>query len=72
MTRVQYEWSDGFDGIALVYLFPREYLMKEDEVFAYLAPWMGTFTAAVIVTMCDPRQYPTARQLEKACGMILQ
>jgi len=47
-------------------------LAKDDEVFSRLAPWMGTYTAAVIVTMCNPRQYMTARQLEKACGLNLR
>jgi transposase len=47
-------------------------LAKEDEVFARLQPWMGTYTAAAIVTLCDPRQYMTARQLEKACGLNLR
>jgi transposase len=43
-----------------------------DEAFTHLAPWMGTFTAAAIVTLCDPRQYEHARQLEKACGLNLR
>lgn len=43
-----------------------------DEVFARLKPWMGTFTAAAMVSMCDPRQYAHARQLEKACGLNLR
>lgn len=47
-------------------------LAKDDEVFARLQTWMGTFTAAVIVTLCDPRQYANARQLEKACGLNLR
>lgn len=45
---------------------------KDDEVFARLSRWMGVYTAAVIVTHVDPRQYPTARQLEKACGLNLR
>lgn len=45
---------------------------KSDEVFTRLAPWMGPFTSAAIVTMCDPRQYAHARQLEKACGLNLR
>lgn len=47
-------------------------LGKDDEVFARLETWMGTYTAAVIVTFCDPRQYAGARQLEKACGLNLR
>jgi transposase len=47
-------------------------LAEDDEVFARLKPLMGTYTAAVIVTMCDPRQYAKARQLEKACGLNLR
>jgi transposase len=45
---------------------------QHDEVYARLAPWMGTYTTAVITTMCDPRQYANARQLEKACGLNLR
>jgi transposase len=45
---------------------------KDDEVFARLATWMGVYTAAVVVTHVDPRQYTTARQLEKACGLNLR
>jgi transposase len=45
---------------------------KEDEVFGRLATWMGVYTAAVIVTHADPRQYGSARQLEKACGLNLR
>ena len=47
----------------------KENVEGESVVLKY--PLAGV-TAAVIVTMCDPRQYPTARQLEKACGMILR
>lgn len=47
-------------------------LAKEDETFARLQTWMGTYTAAVLVTLCDPRQYAKTRQLEKACGMNLR
>lgn len=47
-------------------------LIGEDEVFGRLAVWMGTYTAAAIVTLCDPRQYQNARQLEKACGLNLR
>jgi transposase len=43
-----------------------------DEVFARLEPWMGTYTAAVMTTFCDPRKYDNARQLEKACGLNLR
>jgi transposase len=45
---------------------------SEDPVFARLAEWMGPFTAAAVVTLCDPRQYTTSRQLEKACGLNLR
>ena len=45
---------------------------SDDEGFARLQTWMGTYTAAVIVTHCDPRQYANARQLEKACGLNLR
>jgi transposase len=47
-------------------------LTKDDASFARLCPWMGTYTAAVLVTMCDPDKYATARQLEKACGLNLR
>ena len=47
-------------------------LAHDDEVFARLKPWMGTYTAAVMITLCDPRQYAKARQLEKACGLNLR
>jgi transposase len=43
-----------------------------DEAFGRLKRLMGTYTAAVIVTLCDPRQYAKARQLEKACGLNLR
>jgi transposase len=45
---------------------------KEDEGFGRLSSWMGTYTAAVIITRVDPRQYTSARQLEKACGLNLR
>jgi len=47
-------------------------LVLDDEVFARLSSWMGTYTAAVIITRVDPRQYCSARQLEKACGLNLR
>ena len=47
-------------------------LVCDDEAFGRLAPWCGTFTAAVVLTMCDPRRYATARQFEKACGLNLR
>ncbi len=47
-------------------------MAKDDEVFARLSLWMGVYTAAVIVTRVDPRQYTCARQLEKACGLNLR
>jgi transposase len=49
-----------------------EALAKDDDVFACLKSWMGTYTAAVVVSLCDPRQYANARQLEKACGLNLR
>jgi transposase len=45
---------------------------KSDDGFASLAPWMGAYSAAVIVTHCDPRQYANPKQLEKACGLNLR
>lgn len=47
-------------------------LAMHDEVFARLATFCGVYTAAVLVTMCDPRQYRTACQMEKACGLNLR
>ena len=44
----------------------------DEEGFARLQTWMGTYTAAVVVTLCDPRQYANARQFEKACGLNLR
>ena len=43
-----------------------------DEAFVRLEEWMGTFTAAAMITLCDPLQYTKARQLEKACGLNLR
>lgn len=43
-----------------------------DPVYARLQPWMGTYTAAVIVALCDPTQYRHAGELEKACGLNLR
>ena len=45
---------------------------QDDEVFARLSSWMGVYTAAVLVTRADPRQYPSAHQLQKACGLNLR
>jgi transposase len=47
-------------------------LGRTDEAFKRLEGWMGTFTAAAIVTLCDPRQYASAGQFEKACGLNLR
>jgi transposase len=47
-------------------------LAEDDEVFSRLSSWMGVYTAAVIVTRADPRQYSCARALEKACGLNLR
>lgn len=44
----------------------------ELERFAHLEAWMGTYTAAAMVTFVDPQKYGTARQLEKACGLNLR
>ncbi len=44
----------------------------DDEGFARLASWMGVYSAAVIVTRVDPRQYVSVYQLEKACGLNLR
>jgi transposase len=45
---------------------------RTDETFARLQPWMGTFTAAALVTLCPPQQYANAAELEKACGLNLR
>jgi transposase len=47
-------------------------LAKDDVVFARLSCWMGAYSAAVIVTRVDPRQYTSACQVEKACGLNLR
>ena len=47
-------------------------LVRDDDVFARLSTWMGVYTAAVVITRVDPRQYTSARQLEKACGLNLR
>jgi len=44
----------------------------QDETFTRLAPWMGAYTAGVLISRCDPRQYASARQFEKACGLNLR
>ena len=49
-----------------------EKLAEGDEVFGRLKRLMGRYSAAVIVTLCDPRQYAKAGQLEKACGLNLK
>ena len=59
------ERADGLDHDMLE-------LARDNAVFARLQPWMGTYTAAVIITLCDPLQYAKARQLEKACGLNLR
>lgn len=43
-----------------------------DAAFEHLAPWMGSYTAAVLVTRCNPRNFESARHLEKACGLNLR
>jgi transposase len=45
---------------------------KDDEVYERLRPWMGTVTAAVLLTLCDPMQYAKAGQLEKGAGMNMR
>lgn len=45
---------------------------EHDEAFARLVPVTGAFTAAVIVTYCDPRRSRGARQFEKSCGLNLR
>jgi len=47
-------------------------LAANDAVFTRLRAWMGIYTAASILTRCDPMQYANARQLEKACGLNLR
>jgi transposase len=47
-------------------------LGSKDDAFQHLAPWMGAYTAGTIITHCDPREYATTRQLEKACGLNLR
>lgn len=42
---------------------------QQSPAFVALEPWMGTWTAAVLVTLCDPARYESATQLEKACGL---
>ncbi len=43
-----------------------------DETFVRLAPLTGAFTAAVLVTYCDPGGSQSSRQFEKACGLNLR
>ena len=45
---------------------------QDDAALGRLMGWMGVFTAAVLIALCDPRQYATARQFEKACGLNLR
>ena len=47
-------------------------LGRSSPEFTELESWMGTFTAATLVTFCPPSQYRTANQLEKACGLNLR
>lgn len=44
-------------------------LGRSSSAFVALEQWMGTWTAAVLVTLCNPSQYASASQLEKACGL---
>lgn len=43
-----------------------------DVTYVRLSRWMGTVTAAVMVTMCDPLQYACAFHLEKGIGLNLR
>lgn len=45
---------------------------KDDEVFVNLAPLTGRFTAAVLITRCNPKDSGNAKKLEKACGLNLK
>jgi transposase len=45
---------------------------KGDAIYERLRVWMGTVTAAVLMTMCDPMQFASARQLEKAAGLNMR
>jgi transposase len=47
-------------------------LAHGDDVLTRLMAWMGAYTATVLCTLCDPMQYASARQLEKACGLNLR
>jgi transposase len=44
----------------------------DDKTFTRLAPWMGAYTAGVLISRCDPQLYSSARQFEKACGLNLR
>ena len=46
--------------------------MCTDAAFRSLSAWMGTYTAAVLFSLCDPRQYSSAKELVKACGLNLR
>jgi transposase len=46
--------------------------LSTDEGLVRLQTWMGTFTAAVLLSMCDPRQYASSHELVKACGLNLR
>ncbi len=45
---------------------------EHDTTYAALASWMGGYTGAVVVTMCDLEHYTNAAQLEKGCGLNLR
>lgn len=42
------------------------------EVFDRLRRWMGTYTAAVLVALCDPTKYAHVDEFVKACGLNLK
>jgi len=46
--------------------------LSTDEGFVHLQNWMGTYTAAALIALCDPRQYANASELVKACGLNLR
>jgi len=49
-----------------------EKLVGADQCFTALKNWMGTYTAAVLMAFCDPRQFAHADELQKTCGLNLR
>jgi transposase len=45
---------------------------EADEVYDLLRRWMGTVTAAVLLTMCNPMKFASAHALEKSAGLNLR